>query len=692
MALDVVLPSSVHERPPSKEEADGTMLDGKGHQEKRSSVWTSSPSTQDLVHSRAAGVGCTVLTREIGISPSRIQNRTVAVETDREKSIDDHIGPVVSLNNIIGSPRLPPKTSDASVMTDANFTATEKKPVPKERVERRSKGVSTDVGMHDFVTVKEMSKKLKEIQIECAPPPKPHKVSIRVNTHLVHDQIFTQDELDEQVSRFAKTYESNFLSTNLAKKANLISVGVQVANKLEKKHIGLQTATKVHDIGVLAKPNCSVASLQVSPVTKSVGVSNHTTSLDPCERCHVKKTSIGTLFPDRSELLLQRIRSSPEMTVAKRKTISRSTDTRELINTKDVSLNTGQKKLVSTAVVTGDYSCNRCSSSHETKAPPLTSRPSGIPTPAKRPSYLPISVHRIPCGNKSGIAKSLTDHQGITKRYSDRVARTSPSSRRPSAGSPPSWRHREEPGRARAEAFVTLNACSAVCRAPGRLSLGWREVAVPRLVSHLVQTGRPRRKRESALSFTFISVLFTQNTIWLAFCCRGDGTTRQVSAQTTSDAMATNTGSPSEVQASFSTKVRIVIVDQMMERIPSIKMWIHEVNRIHSWSAHLSVLKIMSGWNNCIGNRDGSWESGHRCATLCSRTLLKGKFTLHVIEAQTFKKYYANVEIIETHDAITFFTQERFRIRVRLWLSNSTRSHVFSVIQPFYLGPMIKYI
>lgn len=300
-------------------------------------------STQDLVHSRAAGVGCTVLTREIGISPSRIQNRTVAVETDREKSIDDHIGPVVSLNNIIGSPRLPPKTSDASVMTDANFTATEKKPVPKERVERRSKGVSTDVGMHDFVTVKEMSKKLKEIQIECAPPPKPHKVSIRVNTHLVHDQIFTQDELDEQVSRFAKTYESNFLSTNLAKKANLISVGVQVANKLEKKHIGLQTATKVHDIGVLAKPNCSVASLQVSPVTKSVGVSNHTTSLDPCERCHVKKTSIGTLFPDRSELLLQRIRSSPEMTVAKRKTISRSTDTRELINTKDVSLNTGQK-------------------------------------------------------------------------------------------------------------------------------------------------------------------------------------------------------------------------------------------------------------------------------------------------------------------------------------------------------------
>uniref|UniRef100_A0A0A9W5M2 KN motif and ankyrin repeat domain-containing protein 1 n=1 Tax=Lygus hesperus TaxID=30085 RepID=A0A0A9W5M2_LYGHE len=270
-------------------------------------------------------------------------------------------------------------------MTDILHSESEKARL-QERVELQNVATGTDLRMSDLVTETEMNQRIDEIKQKSSPPP---KVSIRVNTNLQHDEIFTQNDLDERVAKFAKTYESNFLSPNLAKKVKMINSSVQTADKPEKKpskDIGLQVMTKVTDIGILVKPKVASSAHQTFRSTKEIGVSDDTVNPYSCDKCNVKKSNVGTLFPDRTDQLLQRISSRAEITVAKKKSVSRSTDTQELLSTRDVSMNTSKKKLVSTSVETGDYTCKTCTQQVQS--------PSLVQMPAKRPSYLPISVNR----------------------------------------------------------------------------------------------------------------------------------------------------------------------------------------------------------------------------------------------------------------------------------------------------------
>lgn len=349
-----------------------------------------STSSSDLVHCRAVAVGCTVLTREVGISPTVLVTRSVGIGTEPKPEPRLSKVDLVSLDKIIGK--------NASVNLKTVGVNTEQGQPP----EVRNVSSFTDLKMDDVVVRSDMNSRLEELKKKTVAST---KASIRVNTHLHHNQIFTQNDLDERVARFAKTYETNFLSTNLPKKLATANSYVQTVSRTEKKHVSLQINPKMSDAGVTAKTPKSTQGVQALVHTKDIGVSEDTTVPESCEKCRVKRSSVGTLFPDRSEQLLLRINSSSEISVPKKDTRSRSTDTRELRYTRDAAMNTARKELIAKAVETGDYSCNRCSShqthhstSHQVAshvASPVASKPSVAPLPAKRPSYLPISVGRV---------------------------------------------------------------------------------------------------------------------------------------------------------------------------------------------------------------------------------------------------------------------------------------------------------
>jgi hypothetical protein len=234
------------------------------------------------------------------------------------------------------------------------------------------------------------------------------------NTDLVKDNVYTDVELDHHITKAIQMYEKTF--SNRLNSEDTRDIGVQTQKTpviapvlliIERRDVAVQSEDDYYrqeafsqtedlprhltEIGVTAKPRYVEATVQVRPKTRDFGVSDNSVNDVVCDKCKVKKRSIGVghrsysnlLTDDGASVSLSNIgilqdkpsdyTSPPQKKETATKSVgcgtpskgmvSQGTDTEDLSagRSRDIGVNTTKKKLVDAAV--GDATRRRDSGS-----------------------------------------------------------------------------------------------------------------------------------------------------------------------------------------------------------------------------------------------------------------------------------------------------------------------------------------
>lgn len=337
-----------------------------------------SPSFKSIKSNlRDVGVTCSVVTREVGVSPQRPRLRNAKTNTRTSLRL---LGP-----SGVQTEDIPPDDSQSVPAALRPLTQVQTK----------------------LIKISPIS----SANIESVLKPAVTKTSA-TNTDLLKDNVYTYAELDHHITKAIQTYERTFSS----RLRDTRDMGVQTQKTseispvlliIERRDVAVQSEDNYYrqeafsqtedlprrlvEIGVLAKPRYVETAVQVRTKTRDFGVSDNSVNDVVCDKCKVKKRSIGVGHHSYSNLLaddeasvslsnigiLQNKPSDYTSPPAKKETttksvgcgtpskdtISQGTNTDDLRagRSRDVGVNTTKKKLVDAAV--GDATRRRDSGS-----------------------------------------------------------------------------------------------------------------------------------------------------------------------------------------------------------------------------------------------------------------------------------------------------------------------------------------
>lgn len=328
---------------------------------------------------RDVGVTCTVVTREVGVSPQRPRLRNAKTNTRTSLRLLGLSG--------VQTEDIPPDDSQ-SVPTALR---------PLTQVQTKLIKISP----------------ISSANIESVLKTAVTKTSA-TNTDLLKDNVYSYAELDHHITKAIQTYEKTFISRMHL--SDTTDMGVQTQKTpdispvlliIERRDAAVQSEDDYYrqeafsqtedlprrlvETGVLAKPRCVETAVQVRTKTRDFGVSDNSVNDVVCDKCKVKKRSIGVGHHSYSNLLaddeasvslskigvLQNKPSDYTSPPAKKETatksvgcgtsnkeiVSQGTDTDDLRagRSRDFGVNTTKKKLVDAAV--GDATRRRDSGS-----------------------------------------------------------------------------------------------------------------------------------------------------------------------------------------------------------------------------------------------------------------------------------------------------------------------------------------
>ncbi|XP_046682252.1 KN motif and ankyrin repeat domain-containing protein 2-like isoform X2 [Homalodisca vitripennis] len=299
-------------------------------------------------------------------------------------------------------------------------------------------------------------------------------------TDLLHNQVYSDIELDKNINKAIKMFEKTFLHKLQRNKIdNAVSIGVQTLvpsetlKITEKSDKGVQVVKEkqMRDFGINHVPRTSDVQVSFRPETRDIGVSDDTTEIQ-CEKCiseaktlvnindNYKQLSLASLnvvrsksfdYSDRSPLRKPRTRSvacGPLLRI----TGTKSCDTSDLMGrSKDVGVNTVKRKLVDAAV--GESSqkpssvnvCDKCSNTITNFAKDILNQSREHLVPATLVSRIPRPT-TLPQLNSPDKPK-LTRQDTYTKTFAVPLTQTSPAD-------PPT---RAEPSKEMRAAMKVLN-------------------------------------------------------------------------------------------------------------------------------------------------------------------------------------------------------------------------------------------
>lgn len=328
---------------------------------------------------RDVGVMCSVVTREVGVSPQRPRLRNAKTNTRTALRL-------LGLSGV--------KTEDIPP-DDCQSVPTAIRPLTQVQAK--------------LIKVSPISSANIESVLKTAIT----KTSA-TNTDLVKDNVYTDVELDHHITKAIQMYEKTF--SNRLNSEDTRDIGVQTQKTpviapvlliIERRDVAVQSEDDYYrqeafsqtedlprhltEIGVTAKPRYVEATVQVRPKTRDFGVSDNSVNDVVCDKCKVKKRSIGVghrsysnlLTDDGASVSLSNIgilqdkpsdyTSPPQKKETATKSVgcgtpskgmvSQGTDTEDLSagRSRDIGVNTTKKKLVDAAV--GDATRRRDSGS-----------------------------------------------------------------------------------------------------------------------------------------------------------------------------------------------------------------------------------------------------------------------------------------------------------------------------------------
>ncbi|XP_073993941.1 KN motif and ankyrin repeat domain-containing protein 2 kank isoform X2 [Rhodnius prolixus] len=329
-------------------------------------------------HTRNIGVSCTIMTRDIGINSS-VKMATSATETIRLASLSEKLETagqsrpcLISLENILGN-------GSKSNLKHVS-TTTESSKVTKDAT------TETDINSKKLFTEDEVAKRVQKIENNFENRRRSNRKNIALLTDLKLDQIYTQEDLNRSLAKANQAI--------IAKKALTVEKCEQAVFLPETKENLTQTKCIVKiDASTLSRVSAKDGWNQMSKLTKDIGISNHTIN-DPCQNCGIKKrVNIGIQHDGVSGELEQLARWQ-------------TTDTYDLIKTKEQAVNTTKRKLVNTAVDACSLYCQKCANEIDSKVPEKTIASSTssrkLPeTKIARPSYLPVPLKSSPVKSRT---------------------------------------------------------------------------------------------------------------------------------------------------------------------------------------------------------------------------------------------------------------------------------------------------
>ncbi|KAK9497875.1 hypothetical protein O3M35_003785 [Rhynocoris fuscipes] len=360
---------------------------------KKTELIDAATATSQICHTRNVGIGCTVMTREIGIS-SVVRMVSCGTESCGTIEQPDHNENnrierpcLISLENIIGTPS---KLTTKNVATSTERLIKALKDATTETELKFKKNLNED----ELRKILSMKTELEEKTVK-------RSKTVGTVTELRGPHIYTKADID-------KLKENSQTEKNL-KKVVMVNASEQTpCYRLETRESSIQTLIPTSDIGVTAKVNLTDNWVQMVKSSRDAAVSNHTIN-DPCFKCSVKKVSIAT----------QNTIEKKQITL--RDTSSQNTDTSDLFKLKDQGVNTAKRKLVNTGCDARDIICTKCNNSLETESNSASNQPK-----SNRPSYLPIPTHshsksRIPRASSSSSKKLRSEDYGSDSGSDDGV-------------------------------------------------------------------------------------------------------------------------------------------------------------------------------------------------------------------------------------------------------------------------------
>jgi len=328
---------------------------------------------------RDVGVTCSVVTREVGVSPQRPRLRNAKTNTRTALRLLG-LSPVKTED-------IPPDDSQSAPTVIRPLTQVQTKLI-------KISPIST-------------------VNIESVLKPAVTKTS-STNTDLLKDNVYSDAELDHHITKAIQTYERTFSSRLHVEDTKDMGVQTQKTPEIapvlliiERRDVAVQSENdycrqeafsqtedlprRLVEIGVLAKPRYVEATVQVKTKTRDFGVSDNSVNDVVCDKCKVKKRSIGVGHHSHTNLLADEeaavslssigilqnkpsdYTSAPEKKETATKSVGCGTSSKDIVSkgtdtddlrrgrSRDFGVNTTKKKLVDAAV--GDATGRRDSGS-----------------------------------------------------------------------------------------------------------------------------------------------------------------------------------------------------------------------------------------------------------------------------------------------------------------------------------------
>ncbi|XP_021917735.1 uncharacterized protein LOC110828893 isoform X3 [Zootermopsis nevadensis] len=253
------------------------------------------PHTPSLKSNRSSlrdvGVTCSVVTREVGVSPQRPR-----------------------LRNAMTSTRTALRRLSFSGVKIEEISPDDTHILPA--LVRPLSHVQTKLFKHSPVNTINIEPLLKTAITKTS----------ATNTELLKDQVYSDVEMDHSINRAIQMYKRTFKTTIHGENTRDIGVQIETAPKIapvlmivERRDIAVQSEyyhcrqeafsqtedlpQRLVDIGVSAKPRCVETAIEVRPKTRDFGVSGSNVNDVICDKCKVKKRSIGVGHQDFNNLL-----------------------------------------------------------------------------------------------------------------------------------------------------------------------------------------------------------------------------------------------------------------------------------------------------------------------------------------------------------------------------------------------------
>lgn len=230
--------------------------------------------------SRDVGITCSVVTREVGVSPQHPRLRNA-------------------------------KTNTPTVLALLSMSGVKSEDIPPDD----SLNVPADRPLSRAPTKLVKISPVSTINIDPVLKPAITKTSA-TNTDLLKNQVYSDVEMEHSINKAIQIYEETF-NNSLHRKDNR-DVGVQVEKEaqiepvlmiVERRDVAVQfeddrfrqeascqtveLSRRLVEVGVSVKPRYVEAAIEVRPKTRDFGTSDNTINNTVCDKCKVKKRSVG---------------------------------------------------------------------------------------------------------------------------------------------------------------------------------------------------------------------------------------------------------------------------------------------------------------------------------------------------------------------------------------------------------------